>query len=78
MLTPLVLALLAPPLTGGPRLAARPAPPGFDPTEMVCKLEREPSSRLARRKVCRTAAQWEEERRIERGNLVRHQYNGAQ
>ena len=78
MLMPLVLALLAPSASGAPRLAVRPGPPDFDPAEMVCKLEREPSSRLARRKVCRTAAQWEEERLIERGNLVRHQYNGAQ
>ena len=77
MLLPLALALLAP-SAAGPRLAVRPGPPDFDPGEMICKLEREPSSRLARRKVCRTAAQWEEERRIERGNLDRHQYNGAQ
>lgn len=78
MLLPIALALLAQPLVGGPRLAVRPGPPDFDPQEMICKFEREPSSRLARRKVCRTAAQWEEERRIERGNLFRHQYNGGQ
>jgi hypothetical protein len=77
MLLPLALALLAPSAVG-PRLAVRPGPPDFDPAEMVCKFEREPSSRLVRRKVCRTAAQWEEERRIERGNLDRHQFNGAQ
>ena len=75
MLMPIVLAMLA---TGGPRLAVRPGRPDFDPDETICKMEREPSSRLARRKVCRTAAQWEEERRLERGNLFRHQYNGAQ
>ena len=78
MLLPLALALLAQPVTGGPRLAARPGPPEFDPTERICKYDREPGSRLALRKVCRTAAQWEEERRLERGNLVRHQFNGAQ
>lgn len=78
MLLPLALALLAQPVTGGPRLAVRPGPPVFDPAEMICKYDREPGSRLARRKICRTAAQWEEELRLERGNLVRHQFNGAQ
>ncbi len=78
MLVPLVIALLAQPVTGGPRLAARPGPPDFDPQQMICKYDREPGSRLARRKICRTAAQWEEERRLDRGSLVRHQYNGAQ
>jgi hypothetical protein len=77
MLLPLALALLAPP-GAGPRLAVRPGPPDFDPTEIICRLEREPSSRLVRRKVCRTAAQWEEERRLERSNLVRYQFHGGQ
>jgi hypothetical protein len=78
MLMPLVLALLAQPLSGGPRLAGRPGPPDYDPQERICKYERTPGSRLAHRRICRTAAQWDEERRIERGALVRHQYNGAQ
>ena len=75
MLTTLVLAMLA---ANGPRLAVRPGRPDFRPDQLVCKFEREPSSRLAHRKVCRTAAEWEEERRIEQGNLRRQQYNGAQ
>jgi hypothetical protein len=78
MLLPLALALLAQPLAGAPRLAARPGPPDYDPQERVCKNERAPGSRLAQRRICRSAAEWEEERRIERGALVRHQYNGAQ
>jgi len=78
MLLPLALALLAQPVAGGPRLAVRPGPPDFNPQETICKYDREPGSRLARRKVCRTAAEWEEHRRLERGNLVRHQFNGAQ
>lgn len=77
MLMPLVLALLAQ-SGGGPRLAARPAPPDLDPRDTVCRYDREPGSRLARRKVCRTVAEWAEVRRLERGNLERHQYNGAQ
>jgi hypothetical protein len=78
MMLPLVLALLAQPVTGGPRLAVRPGPQELDPQETVCRYDREPGSRLARRKVCRTAAQWQEERLVERGNLGRHQFNGAQ
>jgi hypothetical protein len=78
MLTPFVLALLAHSAAGGPRLAVRPGKPDLDPDEMVCKIEPDPTSRLARRKVCRTASEWEEERRQERRNLERHQYNGAQ
>lgn len=78
MLLPIALALLAQPLAGAPRLAVRPGPPSFDPQERICRYEREPGSRLARRKVCRIAAEWEEERRSERGALFRHQYNGAQ
>jgi hypothetical protein len=78
MLIPIVLAVLAPSALGGPRLAVRPGKPEFDPAEVICKHEPDPTSRLARRKVCRTAAEWEEERRLERHNLQRHQYNGAQ
>lgn len=78
MLLPIALALLAQPLVGAPRLAVRPGPPGFDPQERICKYERVPGSRLGNRRICRSAAEWEEERRLERGALVRHQYNGAQ
>lgn len=78
MLLPLALALLSQPLAGAPRLAVRPGPPQFDPMETICRYEREPGSRLARRKICRTASEWEEERRSDRGALFRHQYNGAQ
>ncbi|HYE27836.1 MAG TPA: hypothetical protein VEA61_06355 [Allosphingosinicella sp.] len=48
-----------------------------DPDRVVCKYDLEPGSRLARRKVCLTVAQWEEWRRNEYLNLLRHQYNGA-
>jgi predicted secreted protein len=77
MLLPIALALLAQPLVGAPRLAVRPGPPEFDPMQMICKYDRALGSRLAQRKVCRTAAEWEEERRSDRGALFRHQYNGA-
>lgn len=36
---------------------------GNDPNEMVCINEAEIGSRLAKRRVCRTRAQWEEHHR---------------
>ena len=45
---------------------------------VVCKYDLEPGSRLVRRKVCLTAAQWREWKQSEYLNLIRHQYNGAQ
>jgi hypothetical protein len=50
----------------------------WDPDRVICKYDLQPGSRLARRKVCLTASQWEEWQRIERLNLLRSQYNGAQ
>lgn len=51
---------------------------GWDPNRMICEYDLQPGSRLARRKVCLTASQWEDWRREERLNLLRKQYNGAQ
>jgi hypothetical protein len=47
------------------------------PDRMICKYDREPGSRLARRKVCLTEAQWQEWRQTERLNLLRYQFNGS-
>ena len=44
---------------------------------MVCKYDLEPGSRLARRKVCLTVAQWREWKQTEQLYLLRSQYNGA-
>ena len=48
-----------------------------DPDRVVCKYDLEPGSRLAKRKVCMTALQWEEWKQQERLNLLRHQFNGS-
>ena len=53
-------------------------PSKTDPTRMVCKYIGEPGSRLQRRKVCQTAAQWAEQRRVEQQHLRQNQRNGAQ
>ena len=40
---------------------------------MVCRTIGETGSRLKRSKVCRTAAQWAEQRQIDRANIDRAQ-----
>jgi hypothetical protein len=53
------------------------AKPGRDPNRMICKYSDEPGSRIQRRKVCQTEAEWAERKRIEFQNLLEKQYNGA-
>lgn len=50
----------------------------WDPNRMICKRTDEPGSRIQRRKVCHTAAEWAERKRIEFQNLLERQKNGAQ
>ena len=76
MLTPvLLIARLA---GSGAAAADRPAKPGYDPDRMICKRSDEPGSRIQRRKVCHTAAEWAERKRIEFQHLLEKQRNGAQ
>jgi hypothetical protein len=49
----------------------------YDPNRMVCKNTDEPGSRIQRRKVCHTAAEWAERKRQEFQNLLEKQRNGA-
>jgi hypothetical protein len=58
--------------------AARPNGAQYDPNRMVCKRTDAPGSRIQRRKVCHTAAEWAERKRIEFQNLLERQKNGAQ
>lgn len=37
-----------------------------DPNRMICEREDEIGSRLGGKKVCKTAAQWDEQRRVQR------------
>lgn len=75
MLTPVLAIAL---------LAGADATPGadarktrYDPNRIVCKHSDEPGSRIQRRKVCHTAAEWAERKRIEFQHLLEKQYNGA-
>lgn len=76
MLKPVILiALLA---GSGAAAAERPRKPSYDPNRIICKRSDEPGSRIQRRKVCATAAEWAERKRIEMQHLLEKQRNGAQ
>jgi hypothetical protein len=46
---------------------------GADQNQMICRTIRETGSMLGRSRVCKTRAQWEEERRLTRQNIDRAQ-----
>jgi hypothetical protein len=73
MLTPvLFIALLA---GADGATGARPSQAKSDPNRIVCKRSDEPGSRIQRRKVCHTAAEWAERKRLEFQNLLENQRN---
>ncbi len=75
MLTSVILfAMLA---SSDAAAADKPRSPGSDPNRMVCKQTDEPGSRIQRRKVCHTAAEWAERKRIEFQHMLEKQRNGA-
>ena len=47
----------------------------YDPNRMICERENTTGTRLGARKVCLTAAQWQEKRREHREELERAQKN---
>jgi hypothetical protein len=73
MLAPLIVAMLVADAGGSTQ-----AKPAYDPNRMICKRTDEPGSRIQRRKVCATAAEWAERKRIEMQNLLERQRNAAQ
>lgn len=77
VLFPIVGALIAvPALAGGPQAATdgeRAA--AEDPNQIVCVNERELGSRLAKRRVCRTRAEWATHRAQSRLMIERVQSN---
>ena len=48
--------------------------PNQDPNQIVCQNQTEIGSRVARRRVCRTRAEWAEHERQYRQNLQRAQH----
>ena len=47
--------------------------PNQDPTQIVCQTQSEIGSRLNRRRVCRTRAEWAEHQRMYRQNIEKAQ-----
>jgi invasion protein IalB len=47
--------------------------PNQDPNQVVCQTQTEIGSRVNRRRVCRTRAEWEEHQRMYRQNIERAQ-----
>jgi|tagenome__1003787_1003787.scaffolds.fasta_scaffold20986375_3 hypothetical protein len=78
MLKPIVIvlmAVLAAPAAAqnaAPAQAAAPAT-AKDPNRIICERQEEIGSRLGGKKVCKTAAQWDEERQQERDALDKFQ-----
>lgn len=74
----MAVSLIAFALLAGADASSTARPSKSDPTRMICKYVGEPGSRLQRRKVCQTAAEWAEQRRQEQQFLRQNQKNGAQ
>ncbi|HEY6048799.1 MAG TPA: hypothetical protein VIV07_07115 [Sphingomicrobium sp.] len=53
-----------------------------DPDEVVCEKQQDPSSRLVSHRVCKTRAEWAEQRRLQQQEIYQIQIqrgcNGAQ
>jgi hypothetical protein len=45
----------------------------FDPNEVVCERQQELGSRLGSKRICKTRAEWAEERRLDRMEIDRVQ-----
>jgi invasion protein IalB len=56
-----------------PQQAASAASKDKDPNRIICERQEEIGSRLGGKKVCKTAAQWDEERQQEREALDKFQ-----
>ena len=63
---PFVLALAMTIAGTPPAPAQAPARAGYDPNEKVCESIPVIGSRLARKRVCATRAEWEEKKRLDR------------
>jgi invasion protein IalB len=78
MLKPIAIVLMA--ALAAPAAAQNPAPTqaaapaaSKDPNRIICERQEEIGTRLGGKKVCKTAAQWDEERQQERDALDKFQ-----
>jgi len=61
--------------SGSPASSPNGAGARGDPNQMICRSVREIGSMLSRSRVCKTRAQWEEDRRLMRQNIDQSQTN---
>lgn len=54
-----------------------PAAKAKDPNRRICEVQDETGSRLRAKKICMTAREWDERRRLERQDLERGQQNSG-
>jgi hypothetical protein len=76
LITIIAFALLAE-SEGLPAVNLGNPPPRSGIDRVVCKYDHEPGSRIKRRKVCLTVAQWREWKQNEQLYLLRNQFNGS-
>lgn len=69
-LSPAALAQASPPAQPQQQGTAKPAK---DPNEIVCEKQQELGSRIASQRVCKTRAEWAEERRMNRQDVEKVQ-----
>ena len=67
------LTLLAVPTSAQAPADTATTGPSNDPDQIVCISQSQVGSRLARQRVCRTRAEWEEHRRMYRNSVERAQ-----
>jgi invasion protein IalB len=76
-LIPLAALALAVPAVAQQAAPPAQAKPARDPNRMICEKQEDIGSRLATKKVCKTAAAWAEERRLQREGLEKSQQMGT-
>ena len=59
--------------TAQPQQQQQTAKPAKDPNEVICERQEEIGSRLASTKICKTRAEWAEERRVSRMDVEKVQ-----
>ena len=68
-----VLGTSAPAFAQSTQPSQQPAKPARDPNEIVCERQQELGSRIASQRICKTRAEWAEERRSQRQDVDKAQ-----
>lgn len=73
-LATITLMLSAAPALAQTQAAKQAKPAKNDPNRIICEKIEQIGSRLATKRICMTAAQWEERRRLDREDLENTQH----